>query len=134
MDASVEELRQALVGAGVDKICPDIQVDFEEVFLRPAAVKGVNPYAGYSWQVIPHARVKVAVHAVPPIALADTLPWEEWFVMDGERRHHVLYTAPHTAHDEEWMGALDDTEHPAEVLGRAWYVHRDLDPTPVLVR
>lgn len=136
MTDKVEEFREKLVGAGVDKECVSPQVDFEATFLRPLHGRARNPYAEYSWEVRPYPTVvrgKV-IHAVPPRSQFDRLPWEEWFLWEGAPRHHVFYTSRRTQQDIEFGGALDDKHHPLAVLGRKWYYENDPDLSPVLFR
>ena len=38
-----------------------------------------------------NSQVGPVINAVPDIKIADTVPWEEWFLMDEEIHHHILF-------------------------------------------
>ena len=47
-------------------------------------------YSDHQWSVIQNSQVGPVINAVPDIKIADTVPWEEWFLMDGIIHHHIL--------------------------------------------
>ena len=48
-------------------------------------------YSDHQWSVIQNSQVGPVINAVPDIKIADTVPWEEWFFMDEEIHHHILF-------------------------------------------
>ncbi|MEK9763747.1 MAG: hypothetical protein VW729_13785 [Deltaproteobacteria bacterium] len=115
----------------------------EEGVLEAAKRIGLNPtifdsevmfqhYAGHQWIVFENSVVGTVINAIPPLNLTATIPWEEWFVMDGELRHHILFTEKHENSTMTWEGPMDDQDHPKPVLGKLWHVH-NAEPTPYLL-
>ena len=115
----------------------------EEGVLEAAKRIGLNPtifdsevmfqhYAGHQWIVFENSVVGTVINAIPPLNLTATIPWEEWFVMDGELRHHILFTEKHENSTMTWEGSMDDQDHPKPVLGKLWHVH-NAEPTPYLL-
>ena len=89
-------------------------------------------YSDHQWSVIQNSQVGPVINAVPDIKIADTVPWEEWFFMDEEIHHHILFLKKHPKSSEVWEGSLDDKEHPKQVLGFTWHVFNEKDVTPYL--
>ena len=89
-------------------------------------------YSDHQWSVIQNSQVGPVINAVPDIKIADTVPWEEWFLMDEEIHHHILFLKKHPKSSEVWEGSLDDKEHPKQVLGFTWHVFNEKDVTPYL--
>ena len=52
-------------------------------------------YSDHQWSVIQNSQVGPVINAVPDIKIADTVPWEEWFFMDEEIHHHILFLKKH---------------------------------------
>jgi hypothetical protein len=52
--------------------------------------------------------------------------------MDGELRHHILFTEKNESSTMTWQGPMDDEDHPKPVLGKLWHVH-NAEPTPYLL-
>ena len=52
-------------------------------------------YSDHQWSVIQNSQVGPVINAVPDIKIADTVPWEEWFLMDEEIHHHILFLKKH---------------------------------------
>ena len=115
----------------------------EEGVLEAAKRIGLHPtifdsevmfqhYAGHQWIVFENSVVGTVINAIPPLHLTATIPWEEWFVMDGELRHHILFTEKHESSTMTWEGPIEDEDHPEPVLGRLWHVH-NAEPTPYLL-
>ena len=56
------------------------------------------------------------------------------FLMDGQIRHHVLFTSKHKKSNMTWEGHPGDKDHPKQVLGMLWHVYNDDNLTPFLNR
>ena len=82
------------------------------------------------WQSI--SEVGIVINAVPDITKTDTIPWEEWFMMENEIHHHVLFSVKHEKSTMTWQGEQDDKDHPKQVLGVLWHVYNDMSITPFL--
>ena len=89
-------------------------------------------YSDHQWSVIQNSQVGLVINAVPDIKLADSVPWEEWFLMDEKIHHHILFLKKHPKSTETWEGSLDDKEHPKQVLGVTWHLFNVEDHTPFL--
>ena len=89
-------------------------------------------YSDHQWSVIQNSQVGLVINAVPDIKLADSVPWEEWFLMDEKIHHHILFLKKHPKSKETWEGSLDDKEHPKQVLGVTWHLFNMEDHTPFL--
>ena len=89
-------------------------------------------YAGHQWIVFENSVVGTVINAIPPLNQTATIPWEEWFVMDGELRHHILFTEKNESSTMTWQGPMNDEDHPKPVLGKLWHVH-NTEPTPYLL-
>lgn len=89
-------------------------------------------YIDHEWMVIDNSEVGIVINAVPDIAKTDTIPWEEWFMMENEIHHHVLFSVKHEKSTMTWQGEQDDTDHPKQVLGVLWHVYNDMSITPFL--
>lgn len=131
MNSIRENFKKALIDAGVDKACEELGFNFEDIFLKNINFTD-NKYREYKWYVLPHSKVGLSIHAVPPIAKGDVIPWEEWFVLEGKKIHNILYTKKHQKCDGEFEGSLEDKDHPKEVLGKKWHYYLDSVFTPAL--
>ena len=89
-------------------------------------------YSLHEWIVIQNSQVGPVINAVPDIKIADSVPWEEWFLMDNEIHHHILFLKKYPKSTMTWEGSLDDKEHPKQVLGLLWHVYNEEDVTPYL--
>ena len=49
-------------------------------------------FSNHEWIVINNYKVREVFNAIPTISRADSIPWEEWFMMDSQVHHHVLFT------------------------------------------
>jgi len=105
-----------------------IGLDFRALF--PA----VGPYEAHEWLVKSVPRYGTVINAVPPEDRIRSLPWEEWYRLEGRLHHHVLYLEKPPKHDEIFQAPEHDDIHPPRTLGRSWYVIDDLDMSPVLLR
>ena len=56
--------------------------------------------------------------------------WEEWFLLNGELRHHVLSNHSFEQQDGVWQSEPDDTDHPLITINRKWNykIERSLIP------
>lgn len=121
---------QALRHAGVDTAAEQNGLDFA-LFTQPGMAAA---YQDHNWIVTHHPQIGPVINAVPEIERTDVVPWEEWFRLDGELHHHVLYSVEKAESTETWQGPLDDQFHPPQVRGRLWHVHNDPISQPVLLR
>ena len=90
-------------------------------------------YSNHKWSVIQNSQVGKVINAVPDISKADSIPWEEWFLMDGNIHHHILFKNKYPKSNMTWEGSLDDKEHPKQVLGILWHVYNEKDFNPYLI-
>ena len=90
-------------------------------------------YSNHEWIVIQNSLVGPVINAVPDISIADSVPWEEWFLMGGNVHHHILFKKKYSKSNMTWTGSLDDNEHPKQVLGILWHVYNDKNLTPYLI-
>ena len=90
-------------------------------------------YLNHKWSVIQNSQVGKVINAVPDISKADSVPWEEWFLMDGNIHHHILFKKKYPKSNMTWEGSLDDKEHPKQVLGIFWHVYNEKDLNPYLI-
>ena len=134
------ELAQGWVDLGVPRFIEEIDFSFEAHFLAPleASDLSANPYAGYTWFLFDHPRLKPGVlHAHPASVASEPTLWEEWFhEADGEsgsfiQHHHLLRNHPHDGEEGQWRG-IDD-EHPTPVLDIQWHYINSKNATPSLL-
>ncbi len=90
-------------------------------------------YSNHEWIVIQNSQVGPVINAVPDISIADSIPWEEWFLMGGKIHHHILFKKKHQKSNMTWIGSLDDNEHPKQVLGILWHVYNEKNVNPYLI-
>ncbi len=90
-------------------------------------------YSNHEWIVIQNSQVGPVINAVPDISICDSVPWEEWFLMEGNLHHHILFKKKHPKSNMTWKGILDDNEHPKQVLGILWHVYNEKNATPFLI-
>ena len=126
----MSDFEQKLRQAGVDTAALALSLDFE-LFVQSGMA---SAYDNHSWIVTHHPQIGPVINAIPPLSSTDTVPWEEWFRLEGKLHHHILYRVNKPESTETWQGALDDQFHPPQVLGRLWHVHNDSDSEPILVR
>ena len=106
----------------------DLGIDCE-IFTRPEISE---LYSNHEWIVIQNSQVGPVINAVPDISIADSVPWEEWFLMSGNVHHHILFKKKYPKSNMTWKGNLDDKEHPKQVLGVTWHLFNEEDLTPFL--
>ena len=90
-------------------------------------------YSNHKWSVIQNSQVGKVINALPDISKADSIPWEEWFLMDGNIHHHILFKKKYPKSNMTWEGSLDDKEHPKQVLGILWHLYNEKDLNPYLI-
>ncbi len=100
-----------------------------EIFTSPAISK---LYSNHDWIVIQNSQVGPVINAVPDLSKKDSVPWEEWFLMDGNLHHHILFKKKRSKSNMTWKGSLDDKEHPKQVLGILWHVYNEKNVNPYL--
>ena len=91
-------------------------------------------YSNHELIVIDNNEVGEVINVIPIISRADSIPWEEWFIMDDQIHHQVLFTSKHPKSNMTWEGRLGDKDHPKQVLGIIWHLHNDDNLTPYLNR
>ena len=121
---------QKLQQAGVDNAAEAAELEFS-LFNQAGMVEA---YSNHDWVVTHHPQIGPVINAVPPIDHTDSVPWEEWFRLNGALHHHILYSVEKPESTETWQGPLDDQFHPPQVLGQLWHVHNDPDSQPILLR
>jgi hypothetical protein len=114
-----KELERAFAGLGLD---------------FPTLFPTTGPYEAHEWIVKDVAGFGTVLNAVPPDSKLRSLPWEEWYIHQGKRHHHVLYVEKPPRHDEIFRAPDHDEVHPPRTLGKSWYVIDDPDMRPVLLR
>ena len=124
MENTKENFKKMLIGVGVDIACKKMGFDFEKNFINPAKNK-IGKYKNYQWYVLTHSKVSLVINAVPPISKSGTLPWEEWFILDKKKIHNIIFTKKQNKYNGEFIGSMDDKDHPKEVLGMKWYYYFD---------
>ena len=113
-----------------------IGVDFEHDFrtsLESSNLKA-NPYAENIWEIFPNSQIKEGVlHCYPKLVGKTKVIWEEWFLLNGELRHHVLSNQPLPNEEGVWTPEPGDTDHPQEVITTSWHYRNDLNRKPSLI-
>jgi hypothetical protein len=121
---------------GAPKFLENIGIDFASQFLETIESCDFeeDPYYGSTWEIVPHSLIAGGVLHCYPLAIGNTkVTWEEWFVMDGEIRHHILSNLPFDSEQGVWTPDADDKDHPTEVLGRNWHYQNTSDLRPSLL-
>jgi len=129
----MSDLVSRLRSMGLEKKFEALGLDFEALFAMPPGTDR-DPYEGYEWVVKKTGSFGTVINAVPPDERMGDLPWDEWFVLEGTRHHHVLYLEPPERYDEVFVAPEADDIHPPRTLGKRWYVIEDPDMTPALLR
>ena len=107
----------------------DLGINYE-IFTTPEISE---LYSNHEWIVIQNSQVGPVINAVPDISIVDSVPWEEWFLMDGIVHHHILFKKKYPKSNMTWEGHLEDNEHPKKVLGILWHVYNEKDINPYLI-
>lgn len=134
----LSDFEKQLRASGVDKFCELIGISFQETFLENALASGLqeNPYQDFVWIVFPHSLIPTGVlHAFHKDCRKHlSLPWEEWLLWEEKAKHNSLYQIRLDNQQQIFDGALDDPEHPKDVLGQPWYCTVEVDLTPRLFK
>ncbi len=128
------ELTSMLREKGIDKDFESLGLDFTTLFAPQNIDEKSNPYGSYEWLVKNVPRFGTVINAVPPDGRMEELPWEEWYLLEGFRYHHVLYLKEPSRYDEIFEAPQRDEIHPPRTLGKNWYVIEEPDLSPVLLR
>ena len=113
-----------------------IGIDFTSAFLDPlhSSTEEHNPYQNHIWQVMANSQIPEGVLHVYPIKIGSTpIIWEEWFLLNGEIRHHILSNAPLANEDGIWQPEANDTDHPKVVINTKWHYRNSKDLSPSLI-
>ena len=113
-----------------------IGIDFTSAFLDPlhSSTEEHNPYQNHIWQVMTSSQIPEGVLHVYPIKIGSTpIIWEEWFLLNGEIRHHILSNAPLANEDGIWQPEANDTDHPKVVINTKWHYRNSKDLSPSLI-
>jgi len=113
-----------------------IGIDFTSAFLDPlhSSTEEHNPYQNHIWQVMASSQIPEGVLHVYPIKIGSTpIIWEEWFLLNGEIRHHILSNAPLANEDGIWQPEANDTDHPKVVINTKWHYRNSKDLSPSML-
>ena len=113
-----------------------IGIDFTSAFLDPlhSSTEEHNPYQNHIWQVMANSQIPEGVLHVYPIKIGSTpIIWEEWFLLNGEIRHHILSNAPLANEDGIWQPEANDTDHPKVVINTKWHYRNSKDLSPSML-
>ena len=113
-----------------------IGIDFTSAFLDPlhSSTEEHNPYQNHIWQVMASSQIPEGVLHVYPKKIGSTpIIWEEWFLLNGEIRHHILSNAPLANEDGIWQPEANDTDHPKVVINTKWHYRNSKDLSPSLI-
>lgn len=132
-----DSFEKKLIIAGIDVACEIMGFPFKELFID-GCIMEKNPYDDYYWCVYTttDSRVNhsIYIHAIPPLDSTENLPWEEWFVMEGQRHHHVCYKERTEKTVNMVEIPLTDADHPLFTVNKRWFWYIDRDIKPVLYR
>ena len=90
-------------------------------------------YSNHEWIVIQNSQVGPVINAVPDISIAESVPWEEWFLLGDNLHHHILFKKKHPKSNMTWKGSIGDNEHPKKVLGILWHLYNEKNVNPYLI-
>jgi len=113
-----------------------IGIDFTSAFLDSlhSSTEEHNPYQNHIWQVMASSQIPEGVLHVYPIKIGSTpIIWEEWFLLNGEIRHHMLSNAPLANEDGIWQPEANDTDHPKVVINTKWHYRNSKDLSPSML-
>ena len=113
-----------------------IGIDFTSAFLDSlhSSTEEHNPYQNHIWQVMASSQIPEGVLHVYPIKIGSTpIIWEEWFLLNGEIRHHILSNAPLANEDGIWQPEANDTDHPKVVINTKWHYRNSKDLSPSML-
>lgn len=127
------DLCQTWIELGVPEFLDALGVNFEREFVGAlmSSSSETDPYSDCIWAILPNSAIPAGVlHCYPKLVDEKKVSWEEWFLLDGNIRHH--YLSNHTFDGEEgvWTPELGDKDHPREVLSSSWHFMNSLDHRP----
>ena len=139
MENSIKEnYKKTLLESDIKQACEKLGLDFYEVFLSGINECGAGQYDGHLWEArynsMEGLKAALVIHAVPPLLKIDYLPWEEWYVFNGQTYHAILFTTKKEKNDGEVIIKSEDIEHPESVKGKKWYFSLDNDLKPFLLK
>jgi hypothetical protein len=118
-----EELGSHWKALKIEHFLSEIGVDFQTNFLQSLNNSRLNsnPYLNHTWIIQDHSQLPIGVlHAYPNQIGVDQVIWEEWFLLNGEIRHHVLSNLPLVNQDGTWQPEPTDKDNPEITLNRSW--------------
>ena len=128
------QLHQIWLNNGIPEFLSKIGVDFPKEFLQSLSVNRSpnNPYEESVWKLLPNSNIPQGVlHCYPKEVKDRKVIWEEWFLLDGKIRHHILSNLPLEGEEGEWRAEPGDSDHPQEVLNTTWHYRNSPDLRPV---
>jgi len=128
-----DELNSLWNKLAVGDFLATIGIDFDLHFQSTLSksTKSSNPYQNHTWLIRSHSQLPEGVlHVYPNQIQEDQVIWEEWFLLDGEIRHHVLSNSALENQDGVWQPEPTDTDHPDITLNRSWNykIEKSLNP------
>ena len=130
----MDDLHSYLKENGIDRNYEELGLDLFVLFPESRGQEATNRYGKHEWLVKRVSKFGTIINAVPPDDKIEELPWEEWYLLDGKKYHHVLYLNEPDSYDEIFEAPEADDVHPPRTLGKNWYVVDDPDMSPVLLR
>lgn len=131
--------KRDLYTSWVESAAPDylraLGVDYQRDFVSALenATNSANPYSGSIWELIPNSAIPAGVlHCYPKVVEDELVTWEEWFLLDGKIRHHILSNQPFPGAEGVWTPEPGDKDHPTEVLSNSWHYMNSQDHKPAL--
>ena len=130
------ELHQVWREIEVSQFLEKIGIKFEITFLETLQLSNLaqNPYSNSIWRILPNSTIPLGVlHCYPREVAGQKVIWEEWFLLDGALRHHILSNVSFEGEEGVWSPAPDDMDHPKEVLHSTWHYQNSSDLRPSLL-
>ena len=129
------ELHAEWIAAAAPDFLNTLGVDYERDFLDTLtrAANSSNPYSESIWKIVPNSAIPTGVlHCYPKVVDADLVTWEEWFLLEGKIRHHILSNHPFPSEEGVWTPEPGDQDHPKEVIFTSWHYMNSQDHKPAL--
>ena len=131
------KLREMLKKQGIDEALEHIGFHIETIFCG-LTQETSDLYCQYEWSAldcsVPGIKNGYVIHAFPSKELVADAPWEEWFYLDGEPHHHVLFLQKKACCENSVEMPLTDVDHPVSARGLRWYYYADNDARPYAAR
>jgi hypothetical protein len=131
------DLYQRWIEIGAPQFLNELGVDFEENFVSVLTIStsDSNPYRDCTWAILPNSAIPAGVlHCYPNQVGDEKVTWEEWFLLNGEIRHHLLSNHPFEGEEGVWTPETGDKDHPNEVLSTSWHYLNSKDLRPSLIK